>query len=364
MSDFLPPDVLIDIIARLPIKTIAQCACVCKSWYSLVTGPSFITTHLNRHTLSANNNNNQLILVRSYSDCSSEARYTIGCDNKKFREYTKLGFPFKSFPNKNFRVIGCCNGLICLSDDLSKYTEDLHLWNPLIQNLITLPAPVRVTFQSHGPFMHSIGFGFDPLTHDFKVVRIVYLQQDGSTVLKTPPEVDIFTLSTGTWRNIGHLDLLPYVIEKERAPQVYVKGAAHWIATDTRDQSLILSFNMGYEAFDKIMMPANMGGKEGLLDVRVAKFQESLSLIEHHSIQNGESCCVWVLEEYGAEESWSKRFTFQMRDRFRCVGFRKSGEALLATNAYPESLVLLGTKFCDAVTCEVSPVLHPEGSGA
>jgi hypothetical protein len=37
MSYFLPQDVLADILARLPFKTILQCRCVSKTWYSLIS---------------------------------------------------------------------------------------------------------------------------------------------------------------------------------------------------------------------------------------------------------------------------------------------------------------------------------------
>ncbi|KAI8551293.1 hypothetical protein RHMOL_Rhmol06G0174300 [Rhododendron molle] len=53
---------------------------------------------------------------------------------------------------------------------------------------------------------------------------------------EVPPEIDLYSLSTGAWRNISHLGL-PYVING-RATQAYLNGAAHWIGADM--ESLVL----------------------------------------------------------------------------------------------------------------------------
>ncbi|KAL7218697.1 hypothetical protein ACSBR2_011880 [Camellia fascicularis] len=65
MSDNLPQEVLFDILARLPVKSLLQMRCVCKSWNSLINSPIFITSHMNQ-TLS--NNNNELLLLRHHND--------------------------------------------------------------------------------------------------------------------------------------------------------------------------------------------------------------------------------------------------------------------------------------------------------
>ncbi|XP_059630709.1 F-box protein At3g07870-like [Cornus florida] len=239
MSDFLPSDVLIDVLARLPVKTIVQCTCVCKSWYSLLTSPSFITTHLNRSCLAkTNNNDNHLLLIQNRSgDDGDRVRYSLmrywqaRCETEMFCDYAELELPLKSERDPYLRVIGCCNGLVCLSEDVFNYMEELHLWNPSIRKTMAL-HPLRVTYQSH-------------------VVRIVHLLNGTSGSFEVPPEVDVFSLSTGTWRNISHLGL-QYTI-REKAPQAYLNRAAHWLAYDRERRRdfffLIVSFHMGDEVF-------------------------------------------------------------------------------------------------------------------
>lgn len=87
-------------------------------------------------------------------------------DNPTLDDYAELDFPFHSV-NWYFRIVGSCNGVVCLSDDDRCYVHTIILWNPSITKSFNLPRP-SVVFQTHGPFMHSIGFGFDSINHDCK----------------------------------------------------------------------------------------------------------------------------------------------------------------------------------------------------
>ncbi|XP_059650929.1 F-box protein CPR1-like [Cornus florida] len=382
MSDFLPHDLLPDVLSRLPSKTLLRCACVCKSWYNLVINPSFITTHLNRSSLATN-----LLLIQSRSgDDAEEVHYSLlSCENETFCDYAELDLPLKTHTDPDLRIIGSCNGLVCLFNDF-RYRVELYLWNPSIRKTMALP-PLRVT--SHIPFMHSIEFGFDSVTRDYKVVSIVYIKDDSRDGYRIPPEVDIFSLSSGTWRNISHL-ALPYTIY-DRPPHAYLNGAAHWLACDMANKflHLIMSFHMGDEIFGEIMVPSSIFHGYGMVNVRVAKFQESLSLIDVCNWGNT-CCCIWVMNEYGISESWTKKFNIDMSEGLfnSVIGFTRKGEVIFGTqagylvaydpeaervmdlhirgptkswlgdlcyaDAYTESLVFLRGKFHDTVTCKES----------
>ncbi|CAL5342828.1 unnamed protein product [Camellia sinensis] len=172
MSDYLPEEVWIrNILPTLSIKTLLRCTSVCKSWYSLITSPSFISTHLNRNK----QHDPPLLLLRHCSERPRKEHFSIHHDNPTLDDYAKLDFPFHSV-NCYFRIVGSCNGVVCLSDDHMCYVHTIILWNPSIRKSFNLPRP-SVVFQTHGPFVHSIGFGFgfgfgfDSINHECKVVR-------------------------------------------------------------------------------------------------------------------------------------------------------------------------------------------------
>ena len=50
--------IVLDILARLPVKSIIKFRCVCKAWYSSITEPYFIFTHV--RALASGNLNSTL----------------------------------------------------------------------------------------------------------------------------------------------------------------------------------------------------------------------------------------------------------------------------------------------------------------
>ncbi|KAM7497904.1 hypothetical protein LguiA_022318 [Lonicera macranthoides] len=207
MSDYILPSEpwIEEILTRLPIKTLLRCTSVWKSWYSLITSPNFITLRLNRTT----SNKNTRLLVKNYNDID---HYSVHADDETFDKCEKLNFTLRS-RNCYFNIVGTCNGLVCLSDDVVGYLDIMILWNPSIQKSVDLLYP-NVRFQSHGPFRHTLGFGFNPVTNDYNVVRVVYFQKDGpGWGHKLPPKAELYELSTGSWRNFSAGDF-SYVINE------------------------------------------------------------------------------------------------------------------------------------------------------
>ncbi|XP_059665491.1 F-box protein CPR1-like [Cornus florida] len=325
MSDYLPEEVLTDIFTRLPIKTLLQIRCACKSWYALITSPNFIQ-HVNR-TLA--HNTPPLLLLRYCID--NKEHYTVHCDDETFVQCRPLDSAFDHSPISYFRILGSCNGLICLYDSDGP-TEIIILWNPAIDKSVTL----RIESNSKGC---AFGFGFDSRTNDYKVVRLVYVH-DSSFDYSVRPEVDVYELSTGIWRRwrrgIGSAPPPPCHIILCQWSHVFVNGASHWIALNgsvglwNKIWYLILSFDMGTEVFTEMMLPSGIAnGCE--LKVSIALFGESLSLFCYDDGFSSTSihCCIWVMKEYGVASSWTKLCTVDIGGICQVLGFRKTGEVLV-----------------------------------
>ncbi|KAM7490662.1 hypothetical protein LguiA_033583 [Lonicera macranthoides] len=270
-----------DILARLPLKNIVQCTIVCKSWYSLITSPNFITTHLNRSIAQKESR----ILIRESiekagKDHPGKENYSVHWDNVALDEYAKFDFPYSSMTSRKLRIVGTCNGLVTM-----------YLWNPSIGKFVTVPGP-DITFWSHGSYSNSYGFGFDTTTDDYKVVRLVHLENDDDTSI-VPPEVELYELSTGA-------DLL------------------------------IATFDMRNEALGVMMGPLCVRAMMDW-DTRLQVYGESLSFM-HKPINDG-SCNIWVMKEYGVAESWTKQFTIDLSkvDSWRPSYFRENGNIFLVT---------------------------------
>ncbi|KAM7503030.1 hypothetical protein LguiB_001934 [Lonicera macranthoides] len=294
--------------------------------------PSFINSHMN---LSIANKESRLLLRYYTRDSRIEIQlgnfqiirtekehFSVHFDNQTFCEITKLDCPFTSSANGYFRIIGTFNGLICLSDDEGCYMDKIILWNPSLKKYVILPKPT-VIFKTHGHYQHSIGFGYLPATNDYKIVRVVYLRLPDSD--KVPPEVEIYELSTDSWRNVNAGDFSCVI--RERASQAFLNGAVHW-AGFYNSENLIVSFDMGSETFGAMMVPNGLQNEWRLC---VSTFGESLSLI--HDGDN--FCCIWVMKEYGVANSWTKLITIDHEQHviWRPVFFRENGDILLVRHS-------------------------------
>ncbi|KAF2293491.1 hypothetical protein GH714_002231 [Hevea brasiliensis] len=71
-------------------------------------------------------------------------------------------------------IVSACNGSFVYLCVDGKYTDGAALWNASVRKVVAIPGP-NVTFISHGPYIHSLGFGFDS-TDDYKLVKVAYLQ--------------------------------------------------------------------------------------------------------------------------------------------------------------------------------------------
>ncbi|XP_051151838.1 F-box protein At3g07870-like [Andrographis paniculata] len=187
MACYLPEIIVANILHRLPAKTLLRCTAVSKHWYSLITSPQFISSHLN---FSAAREDRAVLLRRCVHNSE---RYDLYKEDHSFASLRSLEFPFWSI-NSCFTIVGSCNGLLCLSDDRVYLTSTIILWNPCIRRSIRLPNPNLVS-NSFGTFIQCLGFGFDSVSSDYKVIRITYTY----CFIGEYPRVELYRLSGGVW---------------------------------------------------------------------------------------------------------------------------------------------------------------------
>lgn len=139
----------------------------------MIKDPTFIRTHLT-HTLCFNTQNaTHLLLLHTVviegTHLFKEDIYSLCYDNPAFDQCCNIEFPSalkKVRKDRACRVVGTCNGLVCLADDLMCYAFVLVIWNPSVRKYVTLPNPLG------GYGCGSFGFGYDSLTNDYKVVKL------------------------------------------------------------------------------------------------------------------------------------------------------------------------------------------------
>lgn len=234
-----------------------------------------------------------------------------------------------------FRIVGSCNGIVCLSDDLFGELRSLVLWNPSIHKFITLPLPL---IKPQSPHMFVLGFGAD-LTENygFKLVRLVYCKND-DVGYNGPPQIEVYSTRRGIWRRVLGVEIKHCMVEFMWS-QAFVNGTVHWIAYDVIAngggiRSLVMSFSIADEAFGEIMLPDVLVGVIPT-NLSILLFEESLAVVKYEREIDGTSCEVWVMKQYGVLESWSRLYHIDLVVGMeKVVGFRNNGEVLFSTGNY------------------------------
>ncbi|ONI04397.1 hypothetical protein PRUPE_6G319300 [Prunus persica] len=352
------------ILPRLPSKSLIRFKCVRKSWYNLIDSPTFVENHLsismhkihstcvlfNRFIYSdANTGEKELafsfLYLRNDYDDDAENNVNFVVEDIKFplssRQYIGLGVI------ESLCMAGHCHGIVCLSESNS----NLVLCNPGIKKIKLLPKSCLPDWWGC-----AVGFGYDPKSKDYKVSRIASYQADiyGDGLIP-PPRVEIYTVSTDSWREIKNNSL-----ETEATffcPdyfQMYFQGICYWVGFEQPKQSveyedeeqkpMVFLFYTGDEIFHNILLPDSFYTYEDgssyayemsyimYTDLRIILWNGVIALFGFNRFSAfPDSYGVWVLDD-GAKGSWTQHLTFEpLVGIKRVLEFWKSDEILMVT---------------------------------
>ncbi|XP_074277236.1 F-box protein At4g22390-like [Silene latifolia] len=358
MWDDLPTEISNNILHRLPVKTLIKCTILSKSFLSLITSHDFISTQIAQHT-------NSHLLLRYFTNDQQEL-FHFEPDDETFSGFQTQGLvnPFPYIPGIWCTVAGCVNGVICLVDDCGHEGTLTILWNPSIRKFVEVPEPIMV-YETYGGYESASGFGFDSISDDYKVVRVVRLLDLGPKFGGT--QVEVFSLKSGCWRIIG---VGPSYSIKRRSSEYipcFLNGSVYWVGSRfvcPNNENVIVKFDMSTETFEIIQLPGVVKVSESkytpILDFYVQECKGKLALVNRNYKDEIKSCSVWVMKEYGIVESWTKIFDFNIDNLSPCgmpraFGFRKNGEVIMV-----KGVRRMYTEGEDNVLVSIDQVTHSE----
>jgi len=276
----LPFDVLPEILCRLPIKLLGQLRCLCKSLNSLISDPKFAKKHLQLSTKRHH------LMLTCIDDISSE---WLLCDSPipsifststvftQTQLYPPNSITTLFFHGQKFVNLRCSSdGIFCGKLDFGCY----FLWNPSISKFKLLP-PLGNSCESHPV---SVSFGYDHFIDNYKVIAV-----------STKNEVSVYTLGTDFWTRIEDIPN-NYNIHQ---PGTFVSGTVNWFARDDSGMQFILSLDLEKESYQHLLLPDSNDDSPFLGLVR-----DCLCV----SLSSDMYMDVWIMKEYGNQESWNKLY--------------------------------------------------------
>lgn len=275
-----------EMLTQLPIKSAARFKCVSKSWLSLFSDSKFVKRQLTRNTtrnpddydcLVANKHNGIIIL-------------------SLYKETLAL-------PSEHISLVGSVRGLVCL-----KVGNKFSLWNPAIhQSREFLMPPQRINCH-----FGLIGFGFDPVSDNYKVVVVSSDSRFAS----------VYNSDSDDWIDIS----VPHNVfrrKKRNFVEGYitiVKDCPYWpfteyAASDMYDMIVessvtsltLVKFDTGsneFKVLPEFYFDTSERGETCAYTTKFVDMKDCLSLILYdrnslkcmldiYSLNGEEECCVW-----------------------------------------------------------------------
>ncbi|XP_030969433.1 putative F-box protein At3g16210 [Quercus lobata] len=229
MTAYLPEEVVINILSRLPPKSLIRFKCVSKTWLSLIGTPDLITRNLINHSTlisKSEDPNNPLFFLVKATDKIDTSKHTFSFD-----------------------------GLLCLC-----FASTIYLWDPTTSSVLEPLPPITPREMVNVDF-HSVGFGFDSTSNDFKVVRLLNVHfRSATNLLHISQEAEVYSVSSGSWRQLDpQVARVPYGIHTQSRVTMYLDGNFFWCATplplDNNEDEKIVRFDFAREVFKSTSFP-------------------------------------------------------------------------------------------------------------
>ncbi|XP_043693191.1 F-box protein At3g07870-like [Telopea speciosissima] len=151
------------------------------------------------------------------------------------------------------KILGSCNGLLCISTTTNG--DDIFLWNPSTRRHQPI-TPLQ--FPNDGVSFNirfGYGFGYDPISNDYKLLRVLQFSRDNIW----HSEVNLYSLSTNSWRRIGDMPFVPIEWKRDRHSNILANSALYWVAhplTNGHSGPIFIgSFDLRDEEYRELPLP-------------------------------------------------------------------------------------------------------------
>jgi F-box interacting protein len=231
---------------------------------------------------------------------------------------TQLEYPLNN-RDESDTIVGSCQGILCIQRDLNFPV----LWNPSIRKFTKLPS---FEFPPNKFINPTYAFGYDHSTDTYKVVAVFSTSNIENGVYQLKTLVNVHTMGTNYWKRIQ--TEFPFKIPFT-ATGKFVSGCFNCVGfTDSVSPAVIVSLDLEKESYRALLLP-DFGGIYVALTLEV--LMDGLCMLCH----SGTFSDVWVMKEFGNENSWARLF------RVPYMGGVDSGPYTKAFYVYEDDQVLL-----------------------
>ncbi|KAL5707918.1 hypothetical protein ACHQM5_018767 [Ranunculus cassubicifolius] len=311
----LPPELVVDILSRLPAPYLWPLRCVSKSWFRLIAKDPQFAKSIHDRSVQFKSNPSFVIAWGKKKSCTSEddnekLDFYMATDHTQCDKAVQLKLPFLSDEQnpRRYPVYGICNGMLCLSDDDK---HEVYIWNPLTNDHIAIPYPTTPlksaenlkTNKSPKSCQTTIfGFAFLPSVNEYKIIKLVSEFYMGKLEYHT--ELSVYTLGKdSSWRTVA-ADV-PYGVDFTNVPCPHNNGYVYWLARSDGEWPIgsVLAFELTDELLYYVIDSFDCPPISGRSDMKgIQELGGSLCLF---NAKNKKDVDIWTLELNGESFSFS-----------------------------------------------------------
>lgn len=211
----IPPEMMTEVLSRLPLKPLARAQLVCKQWRALIKDHKFLKEHMNRSSCVHHWYNCTLTTQNSQPAGRISVSYLHGCD-----------------------------GLLLMRNVTAK---KYMLWNPATRLVLDLPAPHEGSY--------GFALSYAALTRNYKIVSLFRESgKHGCGILTPGPSM--------AWRRLPFPSLLN--AGAERQVSVVPAGAdVHCVVVTGAGDAEIVSLDVESELLTLNLLPRGVFDRVG-----------------------------------------------------------------------------------------------------
>ncbi|XP_074271025.1 F-box protein CPR1-like [Silene latifolia] len=321
--------ILVEILA----KTLIRFKSVCKSLNFVISSRDFVRLYLRHQSLSSSATDKCLILAGDHR---------INC--YQFDQHattTPTTFVYsKTSRHEELAVIGTSNGLLCIRLIKGNFSE-FSILNPTTRSY----RCIRTLHEELG-VGHSYGFGFDHENLDYIIVVVSdYLNNSAVKTRIT----SVYSLNKNSWRVVNEIAVATTdTTEGVRMYGVLIdNNLLHWMfwIPELRKHRIGCFDICKNKWTDDVLLPRFYYDLTWQKKIRIVDFgviDDCLSLTFMDRIEKRDD--VWVMKEYGVQESWVRMLSipdfncFQIRGGINLVACCQSSDTVLVRLRYSSRL--------------------------
>lgn len=289
----IPDDLQIEILKRLPVKSLCRFRCVSTAWRSLVSNPRFVDAHL-AHSV---NRPRLLVTLPVWQTPCPQGRWLLSADHPEpGRDRPQIAIPHLLVPGSPERYVSqSLNGLVCL-----EVGGLISVCNPSTRKFVTLGQAGAKSGGVCSYRRHS--FGFDPVGKEHKVFK-TWVTNSGKPDRGLIMEQFVLTLGSNGWRRIEGGP--PHV---KHDPEICFNGVIYYTAWKSLGAfprvEYLVALDVRTECSRMIASPS--GGHVDMGKRRLIEFEGYVALVDCNNLRSDDEVAIWILEDFD-KEIWKKK---------------------------------------------------------